>query len=332
MEIVTESVDRPVASEPAVTPEALETLIPVEASAPTPEADARGYRRWVARAEQLRDDIERRPRLGLPLRSFRRFNDIEGKHLALVIAVNLFIAIIPLLILGYAIVVGFNPNRDFGDVVVNAFHLTGSTAHTVQNTFTNARSGQSTALSISVISLLITGFDISATVQLAYARAFRVQPLSGLHKYLRGATWLIVLLVVSSGGLTLRYLASGRSAWFLLVLIPGYLLLQFGFFIVTPRLLLDLPFAWRDLARGAAVSTVAAVIVGAFSSYQLHRWVSGYAHSYGGFGVALSMIAYVSLLAVFWVWVAAVMGAYWENQAGSSAVAAMRRRSKQNDR
>ena len=257
------------------------------------------------------------------LRSNRRFNEIEGKHLSLVIAVNLFVAVIPLLILGYAILEAFNPHRSFGTVLVHAFHLTGSTAQTVENTFSTASSGRNTALSISIISLLITGFDISATVQLAYARAFGVTPLRGLRKYLRGATWLVVLLTVTGGELAICYLIVGRPVWFLMLVIPLSLLLQFGFFIVTPRLLLDLPFAWRDLAPGAAVATGVSILIGAVSSFELHRWLRAYGHAYGGFGIALGLVAYVGLVALFWVWVATVMGVYWERKAGSSAVAAM---------
>jgi uncharacterized BrkB/YihY/UPF0761 family membrane protein len=266
--------------------------------------------------------LEERPGIGLLLRSNRRFNEIEGKHLSLVIAMNLFVAVIPLLILGYAILEAFNPHRSFGTVLVPAFHLTGSTAQTVEDTFSTASSGRNTALSISIISLLITGFDISATVQLAYTRAFGVTPLRGLHKYLRGATRLVVLLTVTGGELAIRYLIVGRPVWFLLLLVPLSLLLQFGFFIVTPRLLLDLPFGWRDLAPGAAVATAASILIAAVSSFELHRWLRAYGHAYGGFGIALGLVAYVGLLALFWVWVATVMGVYWERKVGSSAVAA----------
>ena len=285
--------------------------------------ESTGYKKWVTRAQRYHHELEQRPTLGFPLRSIRRFNAIEGKHLALVIATNLFIAIIPLLILGYAFLEAFNPHRSFGVLLVKAFHLSGDTARTVQDTFTNAGSAKNTALSISLISLLITGFDISATVQLAYARAFAVTPLKGINKYLRGAVWLAVLLAVSGGGLTLRYLASSQPWWFLILLVPVYLLLEFGFFIVTPRLLLDLPFAWRDLVPGAGISTLAAVIVTGVSSFELHNWLRAYGQAYGGFGIALSIIAYVGILALFWVWVAAVMGEYWERKAGSAAVAAM---------
>ena len=294
-----------------------------EQAPPKKEAPLRRPRALITRAQQFRADLEQRPRIGFLLRSIRRYGQIEGKHLSLVIAMNLFVSIIPLFILGYAFISAFNPHRSFGDVVVHAFHLTGTTAQTVENTFTTASSGKSTALSISIISLLITGFDVSATVQLAYARAFGVPPLSGVQKYLRGAAWLLLLLAVTGGSLALRYLVIGRPVWVLILVLPIYLLLQFGFYIVTPRLLLDLPFAWRDLAPGAAVSTGAAILVNGVSSFQLHRWFRAYGHAYGSFGIGLGIIAYVGLIALFWVWIAAIMGVYWERKAGSSAVAAM---------
>ena len=45
--------------------------------------------------------------------------------------------------------------------------------------------------------------------------------------------------------------------------------------------------------------------------------------AYGGFGVSLALIAAVGIIASFWVWIAAVMGVYWEHKAGPAAVAAM---------
>ena len=38
--------------------------------------------------------------------------------------------------------------------------------------------------------------------------------------------------------------------------------------------------------------------------------LEAYGHAYGGFGIALSMVAFLGILALFWVWVAAVMGVY----------------------
>ena len=99
--------------------------------------------------------------------------------------------------------------------------------------------------------------------------------------------------------------------------------LQFGFFLVSPRLLLDLPFAWRDLIPGAAICTGAAIVVHTVAALFLRNWFGVYGHAYGGFGISLALAAFVGIIASFWVWIAAVMGVWWERKAGPAAVAKM---------
>jgi len=270
-----------------------------------------------------RDRLEQRPRVAFWLQVNRRFKEIEGKHLALVISLNLFVAVIPLLIIIYAFAEAFSANRSFGTLVARDLHLTGNSAVIVRDTFTSAKSGKSVALSISVISLLITGLDVSATAQVAYARAFEMTPLRGFQKYLRGAAWLVLLLADTVVVLALRNLAASRPAWFTVAAGVVLLVLEFLFYLITPRLLLDLPFKWRDLVPGAAVCTGAAVILHAVVFYLLRKWVAEYGHAYGGFGVSLALIAAIGIIASFWIWIAAVMGVYWERKAGPAAVAAM---------
>jgi uncharacterized BrkB/YihY/UPF0761 family membrane protein len=273
---------------------------------------------WEATKHQVRSRLERHRFTDFLLQSSDRFEEIEGKHLALVIATNIFVALLPLIIVGFAIIEQFNPHRTVGTVLVDNFHLHGNTATVVKDTFGNARSGRSVALSISLISLLVTGFDISSTVQLAYARAFKMTPMRGFAKYLRGGAWLVLLLVTTGAGLTVRHEAVTRSGIFLALAAAALVLLQFGFFLATPRLLLDLPFAWRDLLPGAIICAVVSLGVTSIASYELHQWLQEYASAYGGFGVALALMAGVGISAVFWVWIATVMAIYWERKAGSA--------------
>jgi ascorbate-specific PTS system EIIC-type component UlaA len=74
---------------------------------------------------------------------------------------------------------------------------------------------------------------------------------------------------------------------------------------------------------GAAVCTVAGAIVHVVAVFFLRKWFGEYGNAYGGFGIALALIAAVGIIASFWVWIAAVMGVYWERKAGPAAVAAM---------
>ena len=282
---------------------------------------------WITRAaqklRQYQEKLERHRQVAFLLQSVRRFNKIDGKHLALVISVNLFVAVIPLLIIGYAFLKGFNPHHSVGALAVENLHLTGSTANIVRDTFASSQSGKNVALSISVISLLVTGLDVSATTQVAYARAFGMTPLRGAQKYLRGGAWLVLLLADTGASLTLRTLAASRPLWYALATGAVLLVLEFGFFLVTPRLLLDLPFAWRDLVPGAAICTVANAVVHAVAVFFLRNWFGEYGNAYGAFGVGLALIAALGIIASFWVWIAAVMGVYWERKAGPAAVAAM---------
>ena len=208
-------------------------------------------------------------------------------------------------------------------MIATNLHLSGDTAQIVKDTFTTASSGKIAALGITVISLLVTGLDISAAAQTAYARAFAMTPLRGPQKYLRGGAWLVLLLAGTGAGLTLRSVTVGRPALFVLIAWAVWIAVEFGFFIITPRLLLDLPFAWRDLVPGAAVCTGAALAVHAVAAFFLRYWFGFYGHAYGGFGIGLALIAFTGIIASFWVWIAAVMGVYWERKAGPAAVAAM---------
>src|SRR4051794_6024757 len=107
------------------------------------------------------DAMEERRLLGVPIASYRRFKEIDGKQLAFVIAGNMFISVIPLFIVGYAIIEAFNPDRSFAVIVIERFHLQGDTAAVVHDTFTNARSGRNVALSLSLVSLLVTGYGVA---------------------------------------------------------------------------------------------------------------------------------------------------------------------------
>jgi hypothetical protein len=66
-----------------------------------------------------------------------------------------------------------------------------------------------------------------------------------------------------------------------------------------------------------------AIVVHIVAALFLRNWFGVYGHAYGGFGVSLALAAFVGIIASFWVWIAAVMGVWWERKAGPAAVAKM---------
>jgi uncharacterized BrkB/YihY/UPF0761 family membrane protein len=325
-------------AEPTAAPDAATAAAPDAATAAAPDAataadlptdgTARSPRRPLAvvhglrgRAAQLSghvDSLEARPVLGFFIASYRRFKEIDGKQLAFVIGGNMFVSVIPLFIVGYAILEAFNPHRTIAVVMIQRFHLTGQTAALVTQTFSNARSGRNVALSLSVVSLFVTGFGVATTVQTAYAKAFRMEPLRGAQKFARGAVWLLLMLATTATGLTLRYWAQSRPAWFLAVTVPVLIAINFGFYVVAPRLLLDVPFAWRHLVPGAAACVIAYGIVSGISLFLMRNWLSAYGHAYGPFGISLALLSWIGIIALFWVWIGAIAAVYWERFASSS--------------
>jgi uncharacterized BrkB/YihY/UPF0761 family membrane protein len=278
----------------------------------------------ASRASSWLNEVERRPALGFPVASYRRFKEMQGKHLAFVIGGNMFISVLPLFVVGYAIIEAFNPNRSIAVVLIQRFHLEGQTAALVRQTFTSARSGRNAALSLSIVSLFVTGFSVATTMQVAYARAFRVQPLRGVQKLSRGAAWLLLMIAVSAVGLTLRYWAHSRPWWFLAVAVLVLVAVTFVFFLVSPRLLLDLPFEWRHLRVGAAACVVAHAIVSLVSTFLMRRWLGVYGHAYGGLGIALAFLSWVGVFATYWVWTGAIAAVYWDRFATSQEINELR--------
>ena len=82
------------------------------------DSRTRTLQKWITGARRYQQRLERRPWVAFSLESVRRFNKIDGKHLALIIALNLFVAVIPLIIIGYAFIEAFNPRRDVGNLIV----------------------------------------------------------------------------------------------------------------------------------------------------------------------------------------------------------------------
>ena len=92
-----------------------------------------------------------------------------------------------------------------------------------------------------------------------------------------------------------------------------------------------LSFGWRDLPPGALISALLAAALNIASTFVLASWFSWYGQAYGSFGVALALMSWVGIVALFWVAIAAVQGVYWESRADTAALGAIELASESRD-
>ena len=59
------------------------------------------------------------------------------------------------------------------------------------------------------------------------------------------------------------------------------------------------------------------------STFVLANWFEWYGHAYGSFGVALALMSWIGIVAIFWMFIASAQGVYWERRAETSAVLAI---------
>jgi len=89
--------------------------------------------------------------------------------------------------------------------------------------------------------------------------------------------------------------------------------LTFGFWLVTPRLLLDKDLGgWRGLVPTAVMGTVTSLCLRVASWFVLPSWANYYATPFGAIGAVLALLFWIMIVAYAWVMIAIVGAVWWE--------------------
>lgn len=264
-----------------------------------------------------RDQLEADRRLRLGFVTYRRMQEVEVKVAALRVSMGMFIAILPIMVLAFASIsrLGGFPD-DAGHAVVNYFGLTGAAADAFETLFAGTSQGVLAAGILVVGGLLASGFDIAIALQVTYARAWRVERLRGWPSYWRGGVWMAACLVLLVSqelmmGLTYRF---GAVAYVPVVI--GEIALAFGFWLMTPRLLLDKDLGgWRGLVPTALVGTVFSLGLRVVSWFALPSWANYYAGPFGAIGAVIALMFWMMIVAYAWVMIAILGAVWWERTA-----------------
>lgn len=267
------------------------------------------YRQLLRRLEATRAG-------GVALAAGRRFVEIDGRSRVAALALDVFVALVPLAVV-LAAFAARNPNsHGFAGILVHRFELRGRTAREILGALPLAAVTIRGANLVAVAGFLLAGYDLTNCLQTTYALAWRTrQPPRPLEATLRGTVWLL-LGGVFAIGLTFAGPRSGRAG-----LVPHLLAevaVGVAFWTFSPRVLLPGPLSWRALWPGALVSTVGLLLLQASDSLFLPGTIDQYAQLFGALGVAIALLFWLWLVALLWVVGAVVSAVLWERNTRDS--------------
>jgi uncharacterized BrkB/YihY/UPF0761 family membrane protein len=267
--------------------------------------------RWHQRKERF---IALRA-VSIPTSIVQRFFQIDGIRKAMLMTFNLFISIVPLIIITFAFVSRVRNRISLSQVFIEQFHLHGATALVVRQAFPPTSNIVKMASVIVVVSFGLSGFDVASVFQRTFAEAWGVKKLSGWRGPLRGAIWFVAVFATFGLSQLAQRIPAKKGDWAFVIVIPVVLAMNYAFWLITPRLLLDKRLARRDLRPGAILGMIASTVLWLLSLVILPGWFSWYGQGFGAVGIALALLSWTYVVSIVWVVIVVISAIMWEHSA-----------------
>ncbi len=253
--------------------------------------------------------------ISIPTAIIRRFFQIDGIRMAMLMAFNLFISIIPLTILAFAFVSRLRNRISLSQVFIEQFQLDGETARVVLGAFPKTSNVLKIASAIAVASFAISGFDVASVFQRTFADAWNVKRVRGWRGPARGAVWFVLVFATFAFSQLLQRGPTKHGTELYFVVVPIVAIMNYWFWRVTPVLLLDKKLNARDLRPGAILGMIGSTALWWLSLVILPGWFSWYGRGFGGVGIALAMLSWTYIVSIVWVVIVVISAVMWERSA-----------------
>lgn len=270
----------------------------------------------------IRERLAGKPVIGALLRVQDRFAEIQGDALASGIALQVFLSLIPLLLVAIA-VVGFVAGDDptFTADVVEFLGLPpdGPAAEALGDAVVNATESRQAATIVGVLGLLWRGLAVVIAVQRAIDKAWQTTT-EGLKDKARAALWLLgagAIFAVSFGlGTVVNFLPAFLAPLSIVVALA----VNLGLFAWTYQELGRLPVGWRALLPGAALCAVGFEVLKLVGTVYVPRLIASSSALYGSLGTVIALLAWLAFVGRLFVYGAVVNVLRWEDANGTVTV------------
>ncbi len=277
-------------------------------------ADVRG------RIEQLYQRLKRSPKTTPLFAVAERFVEIDGVTEGGLLSVQLFVTVIPLIIIGFAYFSGFGENSSVGELFIRRLGLHHPLDNRVREAFGSSSGIVSVWTFFGIAGFLVWGIPMSSKVAAMFARAWRSRPFGRVEQLARGATWFVLylgtLFAHESVAFGAQRVAESRAAFLVLALVPVWI-----FWSLTPVLLVRKDtWAWRTVAVvGLAGVVIDGIILAAVVRVGFPVLLEGWS-GFGPMGVAMTLMTWCGVLATGWVVNACAGAVLWERTAPAQAL------------
>lgn len=270
----------------------------------------------------LRQRLADKPVVGPALRVQDRFGEIQGDALANGIALQVFLSLIPLLLVAIAVVgavAGDDPT--FTGDVIEALGVPddGPAADAITQAIQNAEDSRRAASVIGVLGLLWRGLTVVTAVQQAIDRTWQTTT-EGLKDKLRAVLWLlgggIIFASSFALGAIVNFLPTFLAPVSILVALGVNLVLFLWTFVELGRL----PVGWRALLPGAALCAVGFEVLKLVGTVYLPRLIASSSALYGSLGTVIALLAWLAFVGRLLVYGAVVNVLRWEAAHGTVTV------------
>jgi hypothetical protein len=273
-------------------------------------------RRLEERYRRLADSRKMRPAAAI----VARFNEIDGGTLGVLVSIELFTTVLPLIIIGFSYLSGFAENVSPGTLFIRELGLGYPLNDRVRAAFGASSGLRSSWTFIGVVGFLVWGIPMSITIAGIFAKAWRREQFGLGERLLRGATWFVLYLTMIAlrERITFGSDQTGaiRALLFVAAQIPVWI-----FWSLTPVLLV------RDGGRGRrylALAGLAGVVIDGTilplaARILFPQLLSGW-DGFGPIGVAMALITWCMVMGIGWVVTACVGAVLWERTAPSETV------------
>lgn len=250
----------------------------------------------------------------------RRFKQIDGSTQGVLISVQLFTVIIPLMILGFSYFSGFAENASPGTVWIRELGLEGPTSDTVRGAFADTSGLRSLWTLLGMAAFLVWGVPMSMTVSSMFAKAWVRQPFPAAQRLARGAVWFVLYLTmlvlreriafgIETTGLT-------QALLFAAAMVPVWV-----FWSLAPVVLVrDGGHGFRYLASAGLAGVVIDGILIPLAGRLIFPTVIDSWSAFGPIGVAMALMTWCGVIGTGWVITACVGAVLWERTAPTDTV------------